>query len=104
MGGGQTCVEQAVIQTELLEGDPLRKNELGKCRSCQDAVESVIQMFTLLMVCFVYVTQSRILWGMSLRERLSTSGWPVDVFLRNCLYSTLIHVISPIVDGTIAWV
>lgn len=78
----------------------------GKFRKSQGRIESMIQAdtVTLSMVCFVYMTQSKILWGMSLRERLSTSGWPVDPFPRSCLYSTLIYVRSPVMDGTIPWV
>ena len=42
----------------------------GKCRKYQGRIESMNQAdtVTLSMVCFVYMTQSKTLWGMSLRE------------------------------------
>lgn len=83
-------------------GNSSYEERARKCRKSQGRIEPMVQAdtVTLSMVCFVYMTQSKILWGMGLRERLSTSGWPVDPFPRSCLYSTLIYVRSSTMDGT----
>lgn len=43
----------------------------------------------MMMMTFLKFTQSRIKWKENHNERFSTSGWPVDISVEDCLVSLI---------------